>query len=72
MFPYTYYRSYWVSDMAWLADGLLLACMTKRGSLVILSRFGRPLKLVTHGHSLDMGPAVFLPLHPLITVRYSF
>ena len=31
-----YFRSYWVSDMVWLADGLLLACMTKRGSLVIL------------------------------------
>lgn len=59
-----------MSDMAWLADGLLLACITKRGSLVILPRFGRPLMLVTHGHSpLDVGPAVFLPLHPLVTVK---
>ena len=55
--------------MAWLADGLLLACITKRGSLIILPRFGRPLKLITHGHSLDMGPTVSLPLHPLITVK---
>ena len=58
-----------MSDMIWLADGLLLACMTKRGSLIILPRFGRPLKLITHGHSLDMGPAIFLPIHPLITVK---
>ena len=55
--------------MAWLADGLLLACITKRGSLVILPRFGHPLKLVTRGHSSDMGPATFLPVHPLITVK---
>ena len=62
-----------MSDMAWLADGLLLACITKRGSLVVLPRFGQPLKLVTHGNqspqALDVGPAVFLPLHPLITVK---
>ena len=59
--------------MAWLADGLLLACITKRGSLVVLPRFGQPLKLVTHDdqspQSLDVGSAVFLPLHPLITVK---
>lgn len=61
-------RTYWIADMMWTADGLLLACMTKRGSLMILPRFGQPMQLVTQGCSLDMGPSYSLPLHPLITV----
>ena len=56
--------------MAWSADGLFVACMTKRGCLLLLPRFGPPLRLVTHGCSLDMGPLTHLPLHPLITVTY--
>ena len=66
------FRSYWIADMSWLADGLLLACMTKRGALVVLPRFGQPLKLITSGNSLEMGPAAFLPLHPLIIVTYVY
>ena len=63
-------RTYWIADMAWSADGLLLICVTRRGCLMIMPQFGRPLKLVIHGCSLDMGPNYFLPLHPLITVVY--
>ncbi len=63
-------RTYWIADMAWTADGLLLVCVTRRGSLMILPRYGQPLKLFTHGCSLDMGPSYQLPLHPLITIVY--
>lgn len=56
--------------MAWTADGLLLVCIIKRGSLLILPCMGRPLQLVTHGCSLDMGPAILLPLHPRISYMY--
>ena len=64
-------RTYWIASMSWTADGLFLACMTKRGCLVIFPRLGQPLKLITHGCSLDMGPNTFLSLHPLITItRY--
>lgn len=56
--------------MAWTADGLLLVCIIKRGSLLILPCMGRPLQLVTSGCSLDMGPAVLLPLHPRISYVY--
>ena len=66
--PELVHRTFWVSDMAWTADGLLLVCMTKRGSLMILPRFGPPLRLIARGCSIEMGPTHFLPLHPLITV----
>ena len=56
--------------MAWTADGLLLVCIIKRGSLLILPCMGRPLELVTRGYSLDMGPAILLPLHPRISYMY--
>ena len=59
--------------MAWTSDGLLLVCVLKQGSLCILPHYGQPVKLITHGCSMDMGPAYFLPLHPLISsVSYSF
>ena len=56
--------------MAWTADGLLLVCIIKRGSLLILPCMGRPLQLVTCGCSLDMGPSILLPLHPRISYMY--
>lgn len=63
------YRTFWITSLAWSGDGLLLAAMTCRGSLLLMPRFGPPLKLVTNGCGLDMGPARLLPLHPLITVQ---
>ena len=56
-------RRYWIADMSWTSDGLLLVCVLKQGSL-----YGQPMKLITHGCSMDMGPAYFLPLHPLISI----
>ncbi|XP_076463357.1 uncharacterized protein LOC143295514 isoform X2 [Babylonia areolata] len=62
-------KSYWVSDMAWLCDNLFVACMLSNGSAALLSRLGEPVAIATHGCSIDMGPAYFLPLHPLISVQ---
>ena len=39
-------RSYWITDISWSSDGLLLACMTRRGCLFLLTRFGQPMTLV--------------------------
>ncbi|XP_075040335.1 ciliogenesis and planar polarity effector 1 isoform X2 [Mixophyes fleayi] len=64
-------RSYWVGDMAWTADSLFLACMLKRGSLLLLTHTGELLTLTTSGCSVEFGPAEFIPLHPLITYRTS-
>ncbi|KAK7482661.1 hypothetical protein BaRGS_00026070 [Batillaria attramentaria] len=62
-------RQYWVSDMAWTSDSLFLACILANGSSALLSRLGEPLAITTHGCSVEMGPAYFLPIHPLITVQ---
>ncbi|KAM4707179.1 ciliogenesis and planar polarity effector 1 [Discoglossus pictus] len=62
-------RSYWVGDMAWTADSLFLACVLKRGALVLLTHLGELLTITTFGCSVEFGPAEFIPLHPLITYR---
>nr|DBA23673.1 TPA: hypothetical protein GDO54_014565 [Pyxicephalus adspersus] len=67
--PTRYLRSYWVGDMSWTSDSLFLACVLKRGSLLILTRLGELLTLTTSGCSVEFGPAEFIPLHPLITYR---
>ncbi|KAM5264407.1 ciliogenesis and planar polarity effector 1 [Ctenodactylus gundi] len=67
--PDTLVRSYWVGDISWTHDSLFLACVLKRGSLVLLTCQGELLKLITFGCSVEFGPAEFIPLHPLITYR---
>ncbi|XP_053555648.1 ciliogenesis and planar polarity effector 1 [Bombina bombina] len=67
--PSRFIRSYWVGDLAWTADSLFLACVLKRGALVLLTRLGELLTLTTFGCSVEFGPAEFIPLHPLITIR---
>nr|XP_054541076.1 ciliogenesis and planar polarity effector 1 isoform X19 [Pan troglodytes] len=67
--PATLIRSYWVGDISWTHDSLFLACMLKRGSLVLLTCQGELLTLITFGCSIEFGPAEFIPLHPLITYR---
>ncbi|XP_061731707.1 ciliogenesis and planar polarity effector 1 isoform X1 [Nerophis ophidion] len=67
--PSKYVRSYWVSGLSWSHDGLFLACVLKRGALLILARLGRLLSLTSTGCKVDFGPAHFLPLHPLVTYR---
>ncbi|XP_063114153.1 ciliogenesis and planar polarity effector 1 isoform X4 [Cavia porcellus] len=67
--PDTLTRSYWVGDISWTHDNLFLACVLKRGSLVLLTCQGELLTLTTFGCSIEFGPAEFIPLHPLITYR---
>lgn len=67
--PATLIRSYWVGDISWTHDSLFLACVLKRGSLVLLTCQGELLTLITFGCSVEFGPAEFIPLHPLITYR---
>ncbi|XP_073400054.1 ciliogenesis and planar polarity effector 1 isoform X2 [Dendrobates tinctorius] len=67
--PLRLLRSYWVADMSWTAGSLFLACILKRGSLLLLTRMGEILTLTTFGCSVEFGPAEFIPLHPFITYR---
>ncbi|NXE06448.1 CPLN1 protein, partial [Lophotis ruficrista] len=69
MVPSKIIRSYWVGDMSWTPDSLFLACMLKRGSLVLLTCMGELLTLITSGCSVEFGPAEFIPFHPLIRYR---
>ncbi|KFP74019.1 Uncharacterized protein C5orf42, partial [Apaloderma vittatum] len=67
--PSKFIRSYWIGDMSWTPDSLFLACMLKRGSLILLTCRGELLTLITSGCSVEFGPAEFIPFHPLITYR---
>nr|XP_020474269.1 protein JBTS17 isoform X2 [Monopterus albus] len=67
--PSKYIRSYWVGRVSWSPNSLFLACVLKRGSLLMLARLGGLLTLTSSGCSIDFGPAHFLPLHPLVTYR---
>ncbi|XP_042731159.1 ciliogenesis and planar polarity effector 1 isoform X3 [Lagopus leucura] len=67
--PSKFIRSYWVGDMSWTPDSLFLACMLKRGSLILLTGMGELLTLITSGCSVEFGPAEFIPIHPLTTYR---
>ncbi|KAI1905124.1 hypothetical protein AGOR_G00012710 [Albula goreensis] len=67
--PSKYVRSYWVANVSWTHRGLYLACVLKRGSLLLLARLGGLISLSTSGCSVELGPAHFLPLHPLVTYR---
>ncbi|XP_068609265.1 ciliogenesis and planar polarity effector 1 [Brachionichthys hirsutus] len=67
--PSKYIRSYWVGSVSWSPGGLFLACVLKRGSLLMISRLGGLLTLTSCGCSVEFGPAQFLPLHPLVIYR---
>ncbi|NXD88081.1 CPLN1 protein, partial [Halcyon senegalensis] len=67
--PSKFIRSYWVGDMSWTPDSLFLACMLKRGCLILMTCMGELLTLITSGCSVEFGPAEFIPFHPLITYR---
>ncbi|KAK5852080.1 hypothetical protein PBY51_023582 [Eleginops maclovinus] len=67
--PSKYIRSYWVGSVSWSPGGLFLACVLKRGSLLMVARLGGLLTLASCGCNVDFGPAHFLPLHPLVTYR---
>ncbi|XP_021334904.2 ciliogenesis and planar polarity effector 1 isoform X3 [Danio rerio] len=67
--PAKYVRSYWVCCVSWMAEGLYLACVLRRGSLLMLARLAGLVSLSTTGSSLEFSASHFLPLHPLVTYR---
>ncbi|KAF5893905.1 ciliogenesis and planar polarity effector 1, partial [Clarias magur] len=69
--PPKYVRSYWVSCVSWMPESLYLACILKRGSVLMLGRLAGLVSLSTSGCDIEFGPAHFLPLHPLITYSSS-
>ncbi|XP_071954067.1 uncharacterized protein [Antedon mediterranea] len=62
-------RSYRIGSMEWTPDSLFLVCFTLRGSLCMFSRLGDLLVLQAEGCSVELGPAYFLPFHPVVTIR---
>ncbi|XP_069771549.1 uncharacterized protein cplane1 [Narcine bancroftii] len=67
--PVRFIRSYWVGGVSWTQDGLFLACVLRRGALLLLSRLGELVTITTSGCCVEFGPAEFIPLHPLISYR---
>nr|XP_026692817.1 uncharacterized protein LOC100176591 isoform X1 [Ciona intestinalis] len=59
-------KTYWIAQMSWTSDDVYLACITRRGSLLLLSKLGQPIMIACEGSRVDFGPAHFLPLHPLV------
>ncbi|XP_048582727.1 uncharacterized protein LOC5517350 isoform X2 [Nematostella vectensis] len=64
-------RMWWVADLQWTSDSLLLIAVTRAGSVLMLTKLGTPLLISTKGNSIDMGPSLFLPIHPRIYFRKS-
>lgn len=52
----------------WTWDDLFLVCVIGQGSVCMLTRMGEPVVLQSYGHRLEMGPSMFLPLHPLVSI----
>ncbi|XP_014666279.1 PREDICTED: uncharacterized protein LOC106808190 [Priapulus caudatus] len=62
-------RAHWVADLHWTADGVFVVGISKHGSVFLCSRLGQLLCLDTYGCSMEREASLFLPLHPLISVR---
>lgn len=63
-------RHYWIQDLNWMFNDLYLAGITKHGAIFLVSRLGQPLLIHAIGKEINMGPALYLTLHPLIIIRY--
>ena len=66
---YLFRRQYWICDLVWTSDCLFLAVILRNGFAGLLSRLGEPLIILSKGCSVEMGPAFFLPLTPLVSVQ---
>lgn len=62
-------RHYWIQDLVWMSSDLYLAGITKHGAIFLLSRLGQPLIIHAIGKEINMGPALYLTIHPLIMMR---
>ncbi|GAB6029043.1 hypothetical protein CHUAL_004829 [Chamberlinius hualienensis] len=59
----------WICDMSWFYNDLYLVLINRLGSICLMSKLGEALTIATHGCSMDLPPARFLNIHPLVTVR---
>jgi hypothetical protein len=50
-------------------NDLYLAGITKHGAIFLVSRLGQPLLIHALGNEINIGPALFLTIHPLIVFR---
>ena len=65
-------RHYWIQELCWTHDDLYVAGMTKHGALFLVSRLAsQPLVIHAQGVDVNMGPALYLTLHPLIVFRFD-
>jgi hypothetical protein len=62
-------RHYWIHDLNWMHNDLYLAGITKHGAVFLVSRLGHPLLVHAVGKEINMGPALYLTIHPLIIIR---
>lgn len=63
-------RHYWIQELNWTFNDLYLVGITKHGAIFMISRLGVPLFIHALGSDINMGPALYLTLHPLIVVRF--
>ncbi len=62
-------RNYWIQELNWLFNDLYLIGISKHGALFLISRLGQPLLIHAFGKEINMGPALYLSIHPLIIIR---
>jgi len=55
--------------MQWTHDDLLLAIINAQGSIGLVPRLGEPVLIQTHGCGIDVGPKLFLPLLPVVSMQ---
>ncbi len=62
-------RNYWIQELNWMFNDLYVAGITKHGAVFLISRLGQPLLIHAIGKEINMGPALYLSIHPLIIIR---
>ncbi|RNA29525.1 hypothetical protein BpHYR1_050020 [Brachionus plicatilis] len=62
-------RKYWIQELCWTYNDLFVAGISKHGALFLITRLGQPLFIHAFGKEINIGPALFLTIHPLILVR---
>ena len=65
-------RHYWIANMEWSYDDLLLIVLTKIGCLAVLSRLGEPIFISTKGHGVNFTASRFLALLPKVVLRWVY
>jgi hypothetical protein len=62
-------RHYWIQDMNWMYNDLYLALVTKHGAVFIVPRLGNPVLIKASGSDVNIGPALYITIHPLIVIK---